>query len=83
MLVHPVSFSQSSTSFEQLSQRIHRQVNSSVAQANRRTVIMRLPGEDAEDWDALLEKFEVEESVRVTRLGEGAVSLRWTNQHLS
>ena len=44
---------------------------------------MRLPGEDAEDWDALLEKFEVEESVRVTRLGEGAVSLRWTNQHLS
>lgn len=83
MLVRPVSFSQSPTSFEQLSRRIHRQVNSSLAQADRWTVIMRLPDERIDDWDALLEKFEVEESVRVTRLGEGTVSLRWTNQHLN
>lgn len=83
MLVHPVSFSQSSTSFEQLSQRIHRQVNSSVAQVNRRTVIMRLPGEDTEDWDKLMDQLDVEESVRATRLMDGSVQLIWTNQHRS
>ena len=42
---------------------------------------MRQSGERTEDWDALLEQFDLEESVRVTRLEEGSVYLSWTNQH--
>lgn len=83
MLVHPVSFSQLSTPYEQLSRRIHRQVNSSAAQLNRRTTIVRQPDERMDDWDKFVEELDVEESVRVTRLEEGSVFLSWTNQHCS
>ncbi|UBM24228.1 DUF1654 domain-containing protein [Pseudomonas sp. p1(2021b)] len=71
----------SATRFEQLTRRIHRQVNSSAAQDRRRTVIRRLPGERVDDWDKLLDQLEVEESVRLTRLDGGAIQLSWTNQH--
>ncbi|MNN06752.1 hypothetical protein D3C81_1195530 [compost metagenome] len=67
--------------FEQLMQRIHRQVNSSAAQERRRTVISRLPGERVDDWDKLLDQLDVEESVRLTRLDGGAIQLCWTNHH--
>ncbi|WP_367301577.1 DUF1654 domain-containing protein [Pseudomonas putida] len=68
------------TPFEQLMQRIHRQVNSSAAQERRRTVISRLPGERVDDWDKLLDQLEVEESVRLTRLDGESIQLTWTNQ---
>lgn len=71
------------TRFDLLTQRIHRQVNSSAAQERRRTVISRLPGERVDDWDKLLDQLEVEESVRLTRLDGGAIQLCWTNQHRS
>ncbi len=71
----------SATRFEQLMQRIHRQVNSSAAQERRRTVISRLPGERLDDWDKLLDQLEVEESVRLTRLDSEKIQLSWTNQH--
>ena len=45
-------------------------------------MIVKQSGERMEDWDALLEQFDLEESVRVTRLEEGSVYLSWTNQHL-
>lgn len=83
MLVRPVSSSQSFTPYEQLSRRIHQQVNSSAAQLNRRTTIVRQPSERMDDWDKFVEELDVEESVRVTRLEEGAVYLSWTNQHHS
>ncbi|ORL70291.1 hypothetical protein B7H19_05955 [Pseudomonas putida] len=70
----------SMTPFEQLMQRIHRQVNSSAAQERRRTVISRLPGERVDDWDKLLDQLEVEESVRLTRLDGESIQLTWTNQ---
>jgi hypothetical protein len=44
---------------------------------------MRLPGEDAEDWDKLMDQLDVEESVRATQLMDGSVQLIWTNQHCS
>ena len=81
--VHPFSAAQESVSCEQLARRIHKQVNSSAAQMWRRTLIVRQSGERTEDWDALLEQFDLEESVRVTRLEEGSVYLSWTNQHRS
>lgn len=81
--VFPVSTSQQAISCEQLARRIHKQVNSSAAQLWRRTLIVRQSGERTEDWDALLEQFDLEESVRVTRLEEGSVYLSWTNQHRS
>ena len=80
--VHPVSSLHQSTSCEQLARRVHRQINSSAAQTWRRTLIVKQSGERMEDWDALLEQFDLEESVRVTRLEEGSVYLSWTNQHL-
>lgn len=67
--------------FEQLTRRIHRQVNSCAAQDRRRTVIARLPEEHSDDWDKLLDQLEVEESVCMTHLGGGAIQLTWTNQH--
>lgn len=83
LYVLPVSTSQQPTSCEQLARRILKQVNSSAAQMWRRTLIVRQSSERAEDWDALLEQFDLEESVRVTRLEEGSVYLSWTNQHRS
>lgn len=80
MFVMPTRF-QSPTRYEQLAQRIHRQVNSSAAQDRRRTVISRMPGELMDDWDKLLDQLAIEESVRLTRLESGAVQLNWTNQH--
>lgn len=82
MSTNPTCFL-SSSRFDQLTQRIHRQVNSSAAQERRRTVICRLPGERLDDWDKLLEQLEIEESVRLTRLGGGEIQLSWTNQHPS
>lgn len=70
------------TPYEQLTRRIHRQVNSPTAQCRRRTVIMRQSGELEADWDCLLEQLGVEESVRVVPLEDGVVQLSWTNQHL-
>ena len=67
--------------FDQLTRRIHRQVNSCAAQDRRRTVISRLPGERVDDWDKLLDQLEIEESVRLTHLDDGAIQLSWTNQH--
>lgn len=83
MLVRPVTFSQSTTPYEQLSRRIHRQVNSSAAQVDRRTIIVRQPCELLDDWDKFVDQLDVEECVRVTLLGDGAVQLSWTNQHRS
>ncbi|MBC3410064.1 DUF1654 domain-containing protein [Pseudomonas sp. SWRI51] len=80
MFVMPTRF-QSPTRFEQLAQRIRRQVNSSAAQDRRRTVISRLPGELMDDWDQLIDQLTIEESVRLTRLDSGAIQLSWTNQH--
>ncbi|CAI8960181.1 DUF1654 domain-containing protein [Pseudomonas soli] len=84
MFASPLSFpspSPTPTRFDQLTQRIHRQVNSSAAQDRRRTVISRMPGELMDDWDKLLDQLEIEESVRLTRLESGAIQLCWTNQH--
>lgn len=80
---YPGGLEQSNTPFEQLARRIHRQVNSSAAQTRRRTIIARLSSEKLDDWDCLLEQFDVEDSVHVTRLECGAVGLTWTNQHAS
>jgi len=71
----------SSSRFEQLIQRIHRQVTSSAAQDRRRTIISRLPSERLDDWEKLLDQLEVEESVRLTHLDGGGIQLSWTNQH--
>lgn len=71
----------SSSRYEQLAQRILRQVNSSAAQDRRRTVIARLPEERMDDWDKLLDQLEVEESVRLLHLDGGHIQLSWTNQH--
>lgn len=71
----------SSSRFEQLAQRILRQVNSSAAQERRRTVIARMPEERLDDWDKLLDQLEVEESVRLLHLDGGHIQLSWTNQH--
>ena len=71
------------TPYEQLTRRIHRQVNSSAAQFRRRTVIMRQLGELEADWDCLLEQLGAEDSVRVMPLEDGVVQLSWTNQHPS
>ncbi|WP_460408788.1 DUF1654 domain-containing protein [Pseudomonas amygdali] len=73
----------SHTTFQQLARRIHRQVNSSAAQARRRTIISRLSSEKLDDWDCLLDQLDTEDSVRVTRLECGSVGLAWTNQHAS
>ncbi|MFP6365496.1 DUF1654 domain-containing protein [Pseudomonas aeruginosa] len=73
--------SPSMSRFEQLTKRIHRQVNSSAAQERRRTVISRLPEERVDDWDKLLDQLEVEESVRLTYLDGGNIQLSWTNHH--
>ncbi|MGP5509921.1 DUF1654 domain-containing protein [Pseudomonas fragi] len=81
MVFHPVPLFHSSTHYEALSRRVHRQINSSAAQVNRRTVIIRQSDERVGDWDKLIEHLDAEESVRVTRLDEGAVYLNWTNQH--
>ena len=81
--VYPVGLELSHTPYEQLARRIHRQVNSSAAQARRRTIIARQSCEKVDDWDCLLEQLDVEDSVRVTRLECGAVGLAWTNQHPS
>lgn len=81
--VHPSGLERSDTPFEQLTRRIHRQVNSSAAQARRRTIIARLESEKPDDWDCLLEQLDREDSVRVIRLECGSVGLAWTNQHLS
>ena len=70
-----------SSPFALLTQRIHRQVNSSAAQERRRTVISRLPEERMDDWDKLLDQLQVEESVRITHLDGGGIQLSWTNQH--
>lgn len=71
----------SSSRFEQLAQRILRQVNSSAAQERRRTVIARMPEERLDDWDKLLDQLEVEESVHLLHLDGGHIQLSWTNQH--
>lgn len=76
-----VNPSTSSTRYEQLRHRIHRQINSAAAQEWRRTVITREQGERVDDWEQLLEHFEVEESVLMTHLDGGCVQLTWTNQH--
>lgn len=81
--VYPGGLELSHTPFEQLSRRIHRQVNSSAAQTRRRTIIARLESEKPDDWDCLLAQLDIQESVRVTRLECGAVGLAWTNQHPS
>lgn len=81
MFVHPVAFFHSYTSYEELTRRIQRQVNSEAAQVRRRTVIVRQSGERVDDWDKFLEQLNVEESVRVTLLGDGVAQLSWTNQH--
>lgn len=81
--VYPGGLEQSHTPFEQLSRRIHRQVNSSAAQTRRRTIISRLSSEKLDDWDCLLEQLDREDSVRVIRFECGSVGLAWTNQHLS
>ena len=83
MFGHPISLFQSSTQYEELNRRVHRQINSSAAQVNRRTVIVRRPDEQMGDWDKLIDNLDAEESVRVTRLDEESVFLRWTNQHPS
>lgn len=80
--VHPGGLELSHTPFEQLSRRIHRQVNSSAAQTRRRTIISKLASEKLDDWECLLDQLDVEDCVRVTRLECGAVGLTWTNQHL-
>lgn len=81
--VYPGGLELSHTPFEQLTRRIHRQVNSSAAQTRRRTIIARLESEKPDDWDCLLEQLDREDSVRVIRLECGSVGLAWTNQHLS
>ena len=45
MVFHPVPLFHSSTHYEELSRRVHRQINSSAAQATRRTIIVRQSGE--------------------------------------
>ena len=81
MSVHPVSLFHTSTHYEELNRRVHQHINSSAAQVNRRTVIVRQSDEREGDWDKLIEHLDAEESVRVTRLDEGSVYLNWTNQH--
>lgn len=81
MVFHPVPLFHSSTHYEELSRRVHRQINSSAAQVSRRTVIVRRPDEQKGDWDKLIDNLDAEESVRVTRLDEESVFLKWTNQH--
>lgn len=72
---------ESHTPYEQLTRRIHRQVNSPAAQCRRRTVIIRESGELEADWDCLVEQLGAEDSVRVMMLKDGVVQLSWTNQH--
>lgn len=81
--LYPVCPTRSHSPYEQLARRIHRQVNSAAAQMRRRTVIARQSGERLDDWECLLEQFDVEDSVRVIRLECGAVGLAWTSQHPS
>lgn len=78
---HHSSLFHSSTRSEDLRRRVHRQINSPSAQANRRTTIARQAGERVDDWDKLIELLATEESVRVTAVGDCVVKLCWTNQH--
>lgn len=71
------------TPYQNLLLRVHRQINSSVAQLGRQTIIVRQTGESTDDWDSFLEQLDVEESVRVTHIDQGAARLDWTNQHFS
>jgi hypothetical protein len=82
--VPPVGIShQVSTSYQEMMRRIHRQINSSSAQLRRQTVVVRQSGESEDDWDAFLERMDIDESVRVTRIEHGVARLNWTNQHQS
>ena len=81
MVFHPVPLFHSSTHYEELSRRVHRQINSSAAQATRRTIIVRQSGERIGDWDKLIEHLDTEESVRVRLMGDDTAHLSWTNQH--
>lgn len=81
MVFHPVPLFHSSTHYEELSRRVHRQINSSAAQATRRTIIVRQSGERIGDWDKLIEHLDAEESVRVRLVGDSTAHLSWTNQH--
>ncbi|MCY1556966.1 hypothetical protein D9M68_937700 [compost metagenome] len=63
--------------YEILAQRIKRQILSPVAQADRRTLISRLPEESSEAWDRLMDELNEEESVQMTKLDDGAVHLTW------
>ena len=81
MVFNPVPLFHSSTHYEELSRRVHRQINSSAAQATRRTIIVRQSGERIGDWDKLIEHLDTEESVRVRLMGDGTAHLSWTNQH--
>lgn len=82
-MLQNAAFQQPHTPYQHLTRRIHRQVNSSAAQCQRRTVIMRQAGELEADWDFLLEQLGAEDSVRVMPLEDGVVQLSWTNQHCS
>lgn len=83
MFGHPISLFHSSTQYEELNRRVHRQINSSAAQATRRTIIVRQSGERIGDWDKLIEHLDAEESVRVRLMGDSTAHLSWTNQHRS
>lgn len=83
MVFHPVPLFHSSTHYEELNRRVHRQINSSAAQATRRTIIVRQAGERIGDWDKLIEQLDAEESVRVRLMGDSTAHLSWTNQHRS
>lgn len=83
MVFHPVPLFHSSTHYEELSRRVHRQINSSAAQATRRTIIVRQSGERIGDWDKLIEHLDAEESVRVRLMGDSTAHLSWNNQHRS
>ncbi|MGP5237032.1 DUF1654 domain-containing protein [Pseudomonas helleri] len=83
MVFHPVPLFHSSTHYEELSRRVHRQINSSAAQATRRTIIVRQSGERIGDWYKLIEHLDAEESVRVRLMGDSTAHLSWTNQHRS
>ena len=81
MVFHPVPLFHSSTHYEELSRRVHRQINSSAAQATRRTIIVRQSGDRIGDWDKLIEHLDAEESVRVRLMGDSTAQLSWANQH--
>ncbi|RON24430.1 hypothetical protein BK660_01800 [Pseudomonas brassicacearum] len=68
----------SPTSYELLSLRIHKIINTPHSQTSKSALLERAANDSPEDWDRILEEIAENDNVSIAHRDDGAVQIFWT-----